>query len=602
MKLSSKVSLCCFFIVTLLLAACGTVNDTSKAKGTLSIETKPANATVKVVSVGKPVKALTPTSNDKTLGKSTFTASAGRYTITISAKGYTTQTITKDISSAKEESLKVSLKRETAKMSGLMTASQEGFWLDVYPNGLGPYPKNEAGLDSNVGIIKSDVGDVNCGPSCYSYYAPNTVVTLTATPAEGYEFESWGRACADASGNTCKLTVKSYTEVDANFKKKEAASSKYTLRVRQNGDKNGIFMASGKVMSSPEGISCGAACEGSFDAGTVVTLTATATKGGANNSEFVGWGGACAGAIGNECKVTMNEAKTVEANFKLVPEKYDLRVFRKGQGWGKITSTPTGISCGAACLASFTKDSTVTLKATTRSSEFTVSTFEGWGGACAGTQGDTCTVTMNEAKTVDATFSRKEKPIHKLNIGFSGNGHGNVIDIDDVLNPIVDCGTENNKSCSVDFPEGKTVRLRALALSNSANTLSVFEGWSGACASAGKNEFCTVTMDETKTAVAIFKEVPRTKQTVLVRKQGNGRGDVSSNPVGISCGSACLGSFEIGAQVTLTATPYQGPASSQHSSFGGWGGACAGQSGNTCTITVKPQAQANYVEASFNKQ
>jgi len=73
-----------------------------------------------------------------------------------------------------------------------------------------------------------------------------------------------------------------------------------------------------------------------------------------------------------------------------------------------------------------------------------------------------------------------------------------------------------------------------------------------------------------------------------VSKQGSGSGTVSSNPSGISCGSACLQSYNQGASVTLTASPSTGSA------FGGWSGAC---SGTTCTVSMNA---IKLVTATFN--
>ncbi len=60
------------------------------------------------------------------------------------------------------------------------------------------------------------------------------------------------------------------------------------------------------------------------------------------------------------------------------------------------------------------------------------------------------------------------------------------------------------------------------------------------------------------------------------------KGNVISNPAGISCGSAgagCSLTYASGTVVTLTATPDAGAI------FGGWNGACVGTS-NTCTLTM----------------
>jgi hypothetical protein len=67
--------------------------------------------------------------------------------------------------------------------------------------------------------------------------------------------------------------------------------------------------------------------------------------------------------------------------------------------------------------------------------------------------------------------------------------------------------------------------------------------------------------------------------TLAVIKQGDGLGSVTSNPAGITCGSACSASFTSDSPVTLTGNP--GP----DSIFTGWTG-CDSVSGATCTVTM----------------
>ena len=67
--------------------------------------------------------------------------------------------------------------------------------------------------------------------------------------------------------------------------------------------------SSGTVTSSPSGINCPGTCNASFPAGTQVTLTETP-----NNSNFVGWGGACSGHS-STCAVTVNGNQQVSLTF-----------------------------------------------------------------------------------------------------------------------------------------------------------------------------------------------------------------------------------------------------------------------------------------------
>jgi len=80
--------------------------------------------------------------------------------------------------------------------------------------------------------------------------------------------------------------------------------------------------------------------------------------------------------------------------------------------------------------------------------------------------------------------------------------------------------------------------------------------------------------------------------SLTVTKDGTGTGSVTSSPAGIDCGSTCSGSFAIGTQVTLTATP------DSTSTFTGWtGGGCSGTA--TCQVTIDADTT---VTATFTKK
>jgi hypothetical protein len=165
----------------------------------------------------------------------------------------------------------------------------------------------------------------------------------------------------------------------------------YALAVTKEGS------GTGTVTSAPAGIDCGADCTETYEHGTVVTLTANASAG----SRFAGWSGACSGAD-TTCTVTMNAARAVTARFNAV---HTLTVTKEGSGSGTVTSSPAGINCGTDCAESFDAGALVTLTATPNAG----STFGGWGGACSGMSA-TCTVTMDAAKSVTATFTGPVAP------------------------------------------------------------------------------------------------------------------------------------------------------------------------------------------------
>jgi len=82
-----------------------------------------------------------------------------------------------------------------------------------------------------------------------------------------------------------------------------------------------------------------------------------------------------------------------------------LSVTRTGSGQGNVASAPAGIDCGATCLAQFDAPTTVTLTATAEPG----SAFVGWTGACTGAATN-CTVTTDEARSVEARFDDVEPP------------------------------------------------------------------------------------------------------------------------------------------------------------------------------------------------
>jgi hypothetical protein len=146
------------------------------------------------------------------------------------------------------------------------------------------------------------------------------------------------------------------------------------------------------VTASSGALNCGATCAASYASGAMTTLTATAGTG----STFMGWGGACSGTS-TTCLVTVSGPTSVSANFVLVPET--VTVTKAGPGSGTVSSSPSGINCGATCSTSFDYGTPVTLTAQPTST----SIFAGWSGACTGT--GTCMITANAATSVTATFN-----------------------------------------------------------------------------------------------------------------------------------------------------------------------------------------------------
>jgi hypothetical protein len=153
---------------------------------------------------------------------------------------------------------------------------------------------------------------------------------------------------------------------------------------------------SGTVISNPSEINCGQICQGPFNSGTVVTLTATPDKG----SVFTGWRGAGCTTGTDTCTVTLTADATVTATFNLATvQTFILSVSKVGNGSGTVTSDLAGVSCGLDCSEPYPSGTVVTLTAAPNTGHI----FSGWSGSCQGT--GTCTVTMDAEKSVTASFT-----------------------------------------------------------------------------------------------------------------------------------------------------------------------------------------------------
>ena len=231
--------------------------------------------------------------------------------------------------------------------------------------------KGETG--KGKGSVTSSPGGIICGADCTEAYNTGTTVTLSALPDGNSVFSGWSGACTgtgacavtmDAANSvTATFTLKTYTitatagsggsispagSVVVNYGNIQSftitPSTNYNIgnvtvdgssvgsvttytftNVTANHTISATFTAlqpntltvnragtgTGIVSSSPLGIICGSDCTEVYNAGTLVTLTATPD----GNSTFSGWSGACTGT--GTCTVTIDAAKSITATFTL---------------------------------------------------------------------------------------------------------------------------------------------------------------------------------------------------------------------------------------------------------------------------------------------
>lgn len=385
-----------------------------------------------------------------------------------------------------------------------------------------------------AGKVVSSPSGIDCGNACAASYPHGTALTLTATAATGSTFAGWQGVCSGAA-NTCPVTMDAAKAATALF-----TLNQYTVTIQNAGNGSGI------VVSTPSGLECGSACTAVYGYGANVSLTATA----AASTRFVGWSGTCTG-VDTVCTVTIDAAKSVTATFAL--KQYPVIVQKRGKGTGVISNQPGTINCGSTC-SELSDHGTVT---TFRATADATSLFSGWQGACTNTT-VTCTVSVDTAKVITATFALKQ---YGLTVQQQGTGAGII-----ALAPE---GSNCSSPCTRQLEHGTVVTLTATAALS-----STFSGWQGAC--TGNTAVCALTMDSAKAVTATFT---LNRFALTVTKGGNGVGAVTSIPAGLTCGLTCTQTLDYGTRVTLTAT------AADHSTFAGWQGVCTGTQ-PTCTLTA----------------
>ncbi|WP_299013462.1 LamG-like jellyroll fold domain-containing protein [uncultured Polaribacter sp.] len=194
-------------------------------------------------------------------------------------------------------------------------------------------------------------------------YEDGEAVQLTATPDAGFQFDGWS---GDATGTTnpLSITMDADKTVTAQFSKIQRTLT--------------IVATDGAVTASP------APVNGTYDEGSVITLTATPDAG----FQFDGWSGDATGTT-NPLSITMDADKTVTAQFSKIQRTLTIVATD-----GAVTASPAPVN------GTYDDGTLVTLTATPDANF----AFAEWTGDITGTAAIT-TVTMDADKNITANFS-----------------------------------------------------------------------------------------------------------------------------------------------------------------------------------------------------
>jgi outer membrane protein OmpA-like peptidoglycan-associated protein len=123
-----------------------------------------------------------------------------------------------------------------------------------------------------------------------------------------------------------------------------------------------------------------------------------------------------------------------------------------------------------------------------------------------------------------------------------------------------------------------------------AGTDSHFIGWSGPCSGT---EDCVMTIQGAARVGVEFAHNEEKRSPMVVEKEGDGEGEVVSDPSGISCGKVCNTSYRTDQEVRFVAVP------GKDSRFAGWEGACSGVEPCTVVVRGEPHLKARFIKAQI---
>ncbi|MDO8948838.1 MAG: InlB B-repeat-containing protein [Desulfocapsaceae bacterium] len=202
-------------------------------------------------------------------------------------------------------------------------------------------------------------------------------------------------------------------------------------------------------------------------------------------------------------------------------------------GSGTVSSSPSGIDCGADCIEDYEANTEVTLTATA-AADFV---FAGWSGDCSGA-GTVTKVTVDTPKNCTATFTGL---LYTITASASPTAGGGVIcDPNPVLSGLP-------STCTIN--------------TNQYYTLGTVTGTCGGTLDGSIYTTAAISTDCTVVANFVVEQFSLTVNTA-----GTGTGTVSSSPTGIDCGDDCSVNYDYNTEVTLTAIADAG------SGFTGWSG------------------------------
>lgn len=352
---------------------------------------------------------------------------------------------------------------------------------------------------SGTGTVVSTPAGINCtvtgtttSGTCTANFPGDASVSLAMSTGTNTTFSGWGGDCTGTTA--CTFVTSQPRNVSVNLR------SFRTLTVSASGSGNGTITAPGGVINCVWrfGSASSGPCTAQIADGTEITLTATPESG----SQFVGWNSECTTVNGTSCTFTMNANKAPVATFRA------LTTYRitggLGSGAGTVTSSPSGMACevngtavSGTCALTVPAGTNVSLIATGTSG----STWRVWDGVCANATATCATVAPELPGEFAVRVGFDQLVTLQVDIAPTSTGTGQLNGTGFFFCSIN--GTTPSVPCQQSYPVGTSVTVTASRIG-----YTDFMTWGGACASAGSNASCTLTLTSNQSATVRFEAVP----------------------------------------------------------------------------------------------
>jgi len=395
------------------------------------------------------------------------------------------------------------------------------------------YNANNTGRGSVT--VKKGNDTLSSNSTDYGLFDIGTVLTLTATPLGISIFSGWTGGVIDTGAFTGTITMDGDKIIEAIFFVQEP----YILSIVKQGTGSGtVTVKVGDVTLTDYLIVDGTTGNYVISKYVEATITATPSEG----SIFAGWSNDIS-SKDQILKIKRNSNAIFIATFN--KKQYRLTINTKGTGGGSVTvkNGNTTLTSNSGDYGLFEPGTVLTLTATPSGTNI----FAGWSDGASGNNSP-LTITMDNNKSVMATFNLPAQIQYRLTIRTNGTGTGSV-----------------STSQSSPYASGTVVTLIATPY----DRYSSFAGWTSNVTPGTPLTKGTITMNSDQTVTATFNKTQYRLTLLNNYTGGTGTGTVEvkigDNILPVNSDGYRL--IDINAFVTLIATPTGG------SIFSGWTGA-----------------------------